>query len=309
MIAALVFEVGIRSNPSWVNRRRLSADMKVLMPTHCSGIAVAGILSLGFLANATAAAPAASAGSGVPDAPINVAGTQTPSSDAVETASYEIGLVFGSQLASNGLGSTLSRESLVRGIDEALGGKIPSPAQKESAQQFIRAARTSLAAHNTERARLFLEKNAHESGIQTLPSGVQYRVLAPGDPTAPLPGPRDQVTLRYRASLVDGTEIDRSDDHSQAAVFRLNSVIKGWHEALSAMRPGAKWQVFVPPELGYGANPPPPIPPGALVVYELELLRVEAGTPTLPDRGPPVPRQGDSEVAPKIHAPPSSPAK
>jgi FKBP-type peptidyl-prolyl cis-trans isomerase len=218
-------------------------------------------------------------------------------------------LVFGSQLASNGLGSTLSRESLVRGIDEALGGKIPSPAQKESAQQFIRAARTTLAAHNTERARLFLEKNARESGIQTLPSGVQYRVLAPGDPTAPLPGPRDEVTLRYRASLADGTEIDRSDDHSQPAVFRLNSVIKGWHEALSAMRPGAKWQVFVPPELGYGANPPPPIPPGALLVYELELLRVEAGTPTLPDRGPPVPRKGDSEVAPKVHAAPSSPAK
>jgi FKBP-type peptidyl-prolyl cis-trans isomerase len=129
---------------------------------------------------------------------------------AVETASYQIGLLVGSQLASSGLGSTVSRESLVRGIDEALAGRIPSTAQKESAQQFIRAARTTLAARNAEQARLFPDKNAHERGIQSLPSGVQYRVLAPGDPTVPLPGPRDQVTLRYRASLADGTEIDRS---------------------------------------------------------------------------------------------------
>ena len=88
---------------------------------------------------------------------------------AVETASYQIGLLFGSQLASSGLGSTVSREQLLRGIDEALAGRIPSAAQKESAQEFIHAARTTLAARNAEQARLFLEKNAHESGIETLP--------------------------------------------------------------------------------------------------------------------------------------------
>lgn len=282
---------------------------KHAMPRHLGGIALAVISSLGFLANATAGPRAALAGPVVTDTPSNTAATQTPSAQAVETASYQIGLVLGSQLASSGVGSTVSRESLVRGIDEALAGRIPSAAQKESAQQFIRAARTTLAARNAEQARLFLEKNVHESGIETLPSGVQYRVLAPGNPTAPLPGPRDQVTLRYRASLADGTEIDRSDDHSQPAVFRLNSVIQGWHEALSAMRPGAKWQVFVPPELAYGANPPPPLPPGALLVYELELLRVDAATQVLPDRGPPVLRKGDSAVAPKVGAAPTPPTK
>ena len=142
---------------------------KHAMPRHVGGIALAVISSLGFLANATAGPCAAPTGSVATDTPSNAAATQTASVQAVETASYQIGLLFGSQLASSGLGSTVSREQLLRGIDEALAGRIPSAAQKESAQQFIRAARTTLAARNAEQARLFLEKNAHESGIETLP--------------------------------------------------------------------------------------------------------------------------------------------
>jgi FKBP-type peptidyl-prolyl cis-trans isomerase FklB len=193
--------------------------------------------------------------------------------------SYDVGLMIGSQLANSGLGATIAREALVGGIEAALAGKLPSAAQREAAQQFMHAARTALADRNLGLARSFLEKNAREKGVTTLPSGLQYRVLAEGDPKAPLPGPQDQITVRYRASLADGTEIDRSDEHSQPAAFKLNSVIKGWREALAAMRPGAKWQVFVPPELGYGANSPLPIPPGSLLVYELELLQVDMVKP------------------------------
>ena len=142
---------------------------KHAMPRHVGGIALAVISSLGFLANATAGPCAAPTGSVATDTPSNAAATQAPAAEAVETASYQIGLLFGSQLASSGLGSTVSREQLLRGIDEALAGRIPSAAQKESAQEFIHAARTTLAARNAEQARLFLEKNAHESGIETLP--------------------------------------------------------------------------------------------------------------------------------------------
>jgi FKBP-type peptidyl-prolyl cis-trans isomerase FklB len=197
--------------------------------------------------------------------------------------SYDVGLMIGSQLANSGLGATISREALMHGIEAALGGKLPSAEQKDAAQQYMHAARNSLADRNSELARTFLEKNAREKDIATMPSGLQYRVLAEGDPKAPLPGPQDQIVVRYRASLADGTEIDRSDAHTQPAAFKLNSVIKGWREALSAMRPGAKWQVFVPPDLAYGANSPPPIPPGSLMVYELELVQVEAIKPASPE--------------------------
>jgi FKBP-type peptidyl-prolyl cis-trans isomerase len=204
-----------------------------------------------------------------------------PASPAIAPVdgSYDVGLMIGSQLANSGLVPTLSRDALEAGIEAALGGKIPSAAQKDTAQQFMHLARAALAERNIGIAHTFLEKNAREKGVSTLPSGLQYRVLAEGDSTAPVPGPQDLITVRYRASLADGTEIDRSDEHSQPAAFKLNSVIKGWREALSAMRPGSKWQIFVPPELGYGANSPPPIPPGALLVYELELVQVDAIKP------------------------------
>ena len=253
------------------------------------------LASMPFAATASAG-PDADA----PAAPTSPTSSASPAAPAVsvDVASYDIGLMVGTQLANNGLGPTISREALMRGIKEALGGRIVSSGQKVAAQQFINTERTAFAKRNTELAHAFFEKNAHASGIKTLPSGIQYRVLAAGDTKAPPPKPRDEVTVRYRASLADGTEIDRSDDHPQPATFRLNSVLQGWRDALSAMSPGAKWQIFVPPELGYGANSPPPIPPGALMVYELELLKVEAPKPLSPEmKGPPrpaseVPAQG-----------------
>ena len=198
-----------------------------------------------------------------------------PPAVTAELGSYAIGLMLGSQLTNNGLGTEISRAALIRGLEEALKGKPVSTDQKNTAQQFMRAARNALAERNQKLAREFLVKNAQKKGVKTLASGLQYRVLAAGDPQGQSPGPADQVNVRYRASLPDGTELDRSEDHAQAAVFRMNSMIPGWREALSAMRPGATWQVFVPPELGYGVNSPPPLPPGSLIVYELELLHIQ----------------------------------
>jgi FKBP-type peptidyl-prolyl cis-trans isomerase len=196
--------------------------------------------------------------------------------------------MLGNQLVDNGLGKAASRKELMRGIDDALAGKIPTAAQREAVQQFSRANREALAASNAKLAKEFLAKNAHAPGITTKPSGLQYRVLAAGAAQAAPPSATDQVTLRYRLSLADGTVLDRSEDHPQQPVFRVNRVIPAWHEALLAMRPGAKWQLFVPPDLGYGANSPPPIPPGALLIFDLDLLHVER-TPQMAPRTPATP--------------------
>jgi FKBP-type peptidyl-prolyl cis-trans isomerase len=143
-------------------------------------------------------------------------------------------------------------------------------------------ARDALAEKNRAAGREFLERNGKQPGVMTMPSGLQYRVLNKGDSNAKSPAPTDQVTVRYTAALADGKVFDRSDAHDRPATFRVNGVLKGWQEAFLAMKPGAKWQLFVPPELGYGANPPPVVPPGALMVYELELLQVEPAAPMDP---------------------------
>ena len=200
---------------------------------------------------------------------------------AAPAGSYDIGLMLGNQLQHNGLTPALSIDDLLRGLKDGLGGRVPTDEEHGGAVSFSRAARDALADHNRAEAKAFLEKNARQPGIVTMPSGLQYRILAAGDAGGASAKPTDQVTVRYRASLADGSEFDRSETHGQPATFRVNSVFKGWQEALVAMKPGARWQLFVPPELGYGANSPPMVPPGSLLVYELELLKVEAGK--LPD--------------------------
>jgi FKBP-type peptidyl-prolyl cis-trans isomerase FklB len=211
-------------------------------------------------------------------APIAATAPRAPAV-APQTGSYDLGLTLGNQLNHDGLGATISLDALVRGMNDALGGRASSPAERDAALQFVRDARENLSEVNRGLARQFLQHNGKEAGVVTMPSGLQYRVLAAGDASAKSPLPTDQVTVRYRASLADGTEFDRSDTHDRAATFRVNSVFKGWQQAFLAMKPGARWQLFVPPELGYGSSSPPMVPPGALLVYDIELLQIDAAPP------------------------------
>lgn len=227
---------------------------------------------------------------------------QTPNqgpAPAPGIASYDIGLMLGNQLERNGIVSTLSIDDLMRGLRDGIGGKTPTPEERDTAARFMRTAREALIEHNRSTAREFLEKNSKQPGIVTLPSGLQYRVLAAGDVNAKSPQPSDLVTVRYRTLLADGTEIDRSETHGHPATFRVDSVFKGWQEAFLAMKPGASWQLFVPPELGYGNSPPQGIPPGAALVYELELLSVDS-RPRMAEPAPgPHPAAHDRKATPK----------
>jgi FKBP-type peptidyl-prolyl cis-trans isomerase len=267
--------------------QRASATPLAFGCTATHGLAVAAALGLGLLGPPAALAQAPNAAPAAPAPP------------SVEVGSYDLGLLFGNQLVNSGLGKTASRKELMRGIDAALAGKIPTVEERAAVQQFSRAGREALVASNAKLAKEFLASNAHAPGITTMPSGLQYRVLDAGAAKAPTPAPTDQVTLRYRLSLADGTVLDRSEDHPHQAVFRVNGVIPAWREALLAMRPGARWQLFVPPDLGYGANAPPPIPPGALLIFDLDLLNVERAPQTAPRR--------PDTAAPPSTVPPKSP--
>jgi FKBP-type peptidyl-prolyl cis-trans isomerase len=159
-----------------------------------------------------------------------------------------------------------------------MGGRVVSAEDKERAVQLMRSGREVLATRNRTAAKDYLAQNASAPGIKMTASGLQYQVIEPGDVQRASPAPADRVTLRYRGRLLDGTEFDNSDSHAQAATFSANSVIKGWREALLLMRPGAKWRLFVPPELGYDLNSPPNIPPGSLLIYDVELTKIEPAT-------------------------------
>jgi FKBP-type peptidyl-prolyl cis-trans isomerase FklB len=232
-------------------------------------------IALLLLSTAAAAAPAAAppaALAGAAQAMASRPDAARMSSD--EAATYSLGLTFGGQLHHSGLKDTLSTDALVQGIRDGLRGKTVTPDDKLRVAAFLRSAKESAGAKNDAAARDFLERNAKADGVTTLPSGLQYKVLAPGNADSPSPKPTDQVTVQYRGRLLNGTEFDSSYAHGQAASFRVNSVIKGWQEALSMMKPGAKWQLFVPPKLGYDVNTPAAIPPGSLLVFDIELVRI-----------------------------------
>ena len=121
----------------------------------------------------------------------------------------------------------------------------------------------------------FLAENKSKPGIVSLPSGLQYKVVRPGDGAQATQ--QDTVVANFRGTLVDGTEFDTTYVRSTAAKFKLDEIIKGLAEGLALMREGAKFQFYVPPELGYGLQPPNDlIGPNATLIYEIELLLVDA---------------------------------
>jgi FKBP-type peptidyl-prolyl cis-trans isomerase len=197
-----------------------------------------------------------------------------------DAASYSLGLTFGAQMHSAGLGNRLSAEQFNRGLQEGLAGKTIGADDQQRAAQFLKSARDAMGLENAAAAREFLARNAREPGIQTTMSGLQYKVVTPGRANAVAPKLSDLVTVQYRGTLLDGKEFDSSFKRGQPSTFRLTGgVIKGWQEALPLMKPGAKWQLFIPPELAYGSTEQPAIPAGSLLKFDLELVRVVSPGP------------------------------
>jgi len=208
--------------------------------------------------------------------------------DVKSKGSYSIGVMMGTQLRSLGMTSdTVSVERLTQGIRAAMAGAHPGSEDQQNFQALLTRTREAAAVGNKAAARKFLAENGQHAGVQTTPSGLQYKVISEGNGSSPKAS--DQVTVNYRGTLLDGTEFDSSAKHGQAATFEVDRVIKGWQEALVLMKPGAKWELYIPPDLAYGDNSPPgsPIPPGSLLKFEVELLTIKPpAAPAVPGAAP-----------------------
>ncbi|MBJ7320004.1 MAG: FKBP-type peptidyl-prolyl cis-trans isomerase [Brevundimonas sp.] len=123
-------------------------------------------------------------------------------------------------------------------------------------------------------AAAFMEKNAKEEGVQTLASGLQYRVVQAGPAGGVSPDRNDLVKVDYEGKLVDDTVFDSSFARGAPAVFTPETVVPGWTEALQKMHVGDEWILFVPPALGYGEQSSPKIPANSVLIFRLKLLDV-----------------------------------
>ena len=139
-------------------------------------------------------------------------------------------------------------------------------------QQQEQEKRTRQATANNQAGKEFLEQNKTKEGVVELDNGLQYKILRPG--TGANPEPDSEVTVHYRGTLLNGNEFDSSYQRNQPATLVLNRVIAGWQQALPLMKTGAKWQLYIPPELGYGTLGQGAIGPDETLIFEVELIAV-----------------------------------
>ena len=189
--------------------------------------------------------------------------------------SYAIGLGIGQNLLSMGA-QGINVEDFAQAIADVLNRKetaISHNEAREIVNNYFTELEAKMNAENIEKGKAFLAENAKKEGVITLPSGLQYQVITEGN--GKKPSATDKVKCHYEGTLIDGTLFDSSIKRGQPAVFGVNQVIRGWVEALQLMSEGSKWRLFIPSELGYGAQQAGEmIPPHSTLIFEVELIEV-----------------------------------
>lgn len=201
-----------------------------------------------------------------------------------EKASYGVGMYFGNMIKRNNL--ELDMPTVISAMNDVIDGKEPKLTQQEgqrAIQEYQQSIKLEQAKKNKEEGDKFLAENKTKPGVQTLEvslsptntAELQYKIITEG--TGPTPKSNDLVSVNYKGTLINGKEFDSSAKHGgQPAKFMVNRVIRGWTEALERMKVGSKWELFIPSSLAYGDMGNPSIEPGSTLIFEVELLSIDA---------------------------------
>jgi len=194
--------------------------------------------------------------------------------------SYAVGWDIGEDIKRRG--GEFDVETIIAAIRDSGAAKEPQvPAEEMAAmltelQQKVRQEQAEafqkLAEENQVKSEEFLAANISKNGIVALPSGIQYRIIEEGDGARP--NMDSTVKVHYRGSKTNGHEFDSSFARGVPEEFTVNSVLKGWQEVLPLMKTGSTWQVFVPPELAFGARGNPPVGPNEALIFDLKLVEI-----------------------------------
>lgn len=208
--------------------------------------------------------------------------------DSRQQASYALGVQAAK--AWKNQGADIDWDAYLRGILDFDGGKetlLTDQQMREAVDAFRtvvqgrqQARLQEEGAKNKAAGEAFLAENKNKEGIQTTASGLQYQVVEMG--SGAKPAATDKVTVHYTGTLIDGKKFDSSVDRGQPATFPLSGVIKGWTEGLQLMPVGSKFKFFIPPTLAYGASAPATIGPNQVLIFDVELINIDAPKPAAP---------------------------
>ena len=200
----------------------------------------------------------------------------------IDSVSYSIGADIGESFKQQSLG--LSPAFLSKGIEDAMNNgeqMMTKAAMQECLQKFQEekmnqqsSEKTAGSDQNKIDGEAFLAANKTKEGVITTESGLQYKVITKG--TGATPKKTDTVETHYRGTLINGKEFDSSYSRGKTASFGVSRVIAGWTQALLMMKVGAKWQLYIPPDLAYGARGAGgDIGPNATLIFDIELISIK----------------------------------
>ena len=195
--------------------------------------------------------------------------------------SYGIGLRMGQRMSADGMQVDVA--AYAAGLEDAMIGaeakltdeeiNTEMSAFQERRQAEAEAERVEQAQSNLEAGRAYMEEMSANEDVQTTESGLQYIVMEPGEGDNPVAA--DSVEVHYEGRLIDGSVFDSSIERGQTVTFGLTQVIPGWTEGLQLMKPGGKFKLIIPPELGYGeGGAGQMIGPNATLVFDVELISI-----------------------------------
>ena len=202
--------------------------------------------------------------------------------DYMDTVSYSVGVDIGKSFRLQEM--DIDPDAMARGLSDAFSDKETVLTDEEiqstliNFRQVFQQKQREVAQRKAQEAAVaeeaYLAESASKEGVVSLPSGLQYKVITPGDGPSPLS--TDRVKVHYKGTLVDGTVFDSSYDRGQPASNNVTGFIKGWVEALLLMQVGSKWELTIPSKLGYGTRGSGDrIPPNSTLLFEVELLAIE----------------------------------
>lgn len=145
------------------------------------------------------------------------------------------------------------------------------PLVSEMIQKMSAKANEKLFGDNKKKSEEFIAKMAKTPGVKMLPGGVYYKEIKAG--TGPMAKMDDVASVKYEGKLVNGTVFDASGEGTRD--FSPGQVVKGWSIALTNMKEGSEWEVYIPYTLGYGTQETGPIPPYSALIFKITLVKVK----------------------------------
>lgn len=199
----------------------------------------------------------------------------------IDSISYMIGRDIGRNMKTNNI--EVTAEVMFAGLKDGLAG-IDSVLSDQVTEALMNSLQMEMMNHQQQKTQAessaakaageaFLAENKNQPGVVVTPSGLQYKVIQEGQgehPTA-----EDVVEVHYTGRLIDGTVFDSSVERGETIKFPLNGVIPGWTEGVQLMKPGAKYEFYIPANLAYGDRGAGPIPGGSALIFEVELISIE----------------------------------